>query len=242
MPVPTERKTKSATPRATPCHCSPSAARLMSFSSVTGKSSAAWSSSPKRRPSRPATFSVTCSVPSAATTPGTPTTTTVHQRGVEGSRVQQGRAQAGDRVRRSLGVRAGQLEILARADRALEIAERATDEACAEVEPEHQRSLGHGLEVDGSVAGAVRPARGFAHEPGVEQGTQREGDRRLGDPRAARDLGARDRCAFADRLEHGPLVQRPEQRRRRSAGSGHLVKDINPRGSEFLRLDSVLPE
>ena len=35
-PVPIERNTKSSTPRATPRHCSPSAARLMSFSSVTG--------------------------------------------------------------------------------------------------------------------------------------------------------------------------------------------------------------
>ena len=41
-PVPTERNAKSSTPRATPCHCSPSAARLMSFSSVTA--------SPRRRP------------------------------------------------------------------------------------------------------------------------------------------------------------------------------------------------
>ena len=39
MPVPIERKRKSSTPRATPCHCSPSAARLTSFSSQTGSPS-----------------------------------------------------------------------------------------------------------------------------------------------------------------------------------------------------------
>ena len=47
-----------------------------------------------------------------------------------------------------------------------------------------------GFEVDGAVAGAVRPALGLAHEAGVEQGLERKGDRRLRDPRAARDLGA----------------------------------------------------
>ena len=48
MPVPIERKRKSSTPRATPCQCSPSAARFTSFSSQTRSPRRSSSVAPKR--------------------------------------------------------------------------------------------------------------------------------------------------------------------------------------------------
>ena len=148
------------------------------------------------RPSSPATFSVSCSVPSRGDHAGHADDDAVDQRGVECGRARAAR-RVGGRSRRSRlrrprwrARRPG-----ARGSSPSRSHTRAADEARAEVEPEHERGFGHGLEVDGSVAGPVRPALGLAHEPGVEQRLQRERDGRLRDPRAARDLGARDRRA-----------------------------------------------
>ena len=142
MPVPTDRKTKSSTPRATPSQRSPRAARLMSFSSMIGRPRRASSSASKGRPSSPGTFAASWSVPSAApVTPGTPTTTP--------SIRSPGRPAAGDeRVGSSahgrecpLRVGALELDVLTRADRPAEVADRTAQEPCPEVEPEDERSL-----------------------------------------------------------------------------------------------------
>ena len=65
-------------------------------------------------------------------------------------------AQAGDRVDRALGVGAVELDVLPRADLAAQVADRAAQEARAEVEAEHEPRLGHDLEEGGAVR---RPAR-----------------------------------------------------------------------------------
>ena len=189
MPVPIERKTKSSTPRATPCHCSPRAARLMSFSSVTGRPSALWSSLPNSRPSSPSTFSARRRTPvSCSTTPGTPTTTLSTRSGIEDGRPEQGGLKPPDRLDRVGHRREGQLDVLPCADRPGEVAHGASDEPRAEIEPEHEGGVDNGLEVHGAVAGAVGAAGGFADQAGVEQRLERRRDGRLRDPGAAGDL------------------------------------------------------
>ena len=54
-----------------------------------------------------------------------------------------------------LGLDAGELDVLARAHVAAQVADRAAQEARAEVEPEHERGLGHRLEEDRAVASAA---------------------------------------------------------------------------------------
>src|SRR5262249_26778953 len=74
-----------------------------------------------------------------------------------------------DRSERLGGVCAGDLDVLARSDRALEIADRAAEKACAEVEPEDERGLRDRLEVRGAVPRAAGIGRGLAHEPRIEK-------------------------------------------------------------------------
>ena len=142
----------------------------------------------------------------------------LHQRG----------GQVGHAVQHLARLRAWQLDVLACTDAAGEVADGAAQEAGAEVEAEHQRGLGHRLEEHGAVGRPVAGGIRLAHEPGVEQRRQRRGRRRLRDPRAAADLGARDRCARADRVEHGTLVQMLQEGlsrhlRRNSNGIKHLT-------------------
>jgi hypothetical protein len=127
---------------------------------------------------------------------------------------------------------------LARADLAGQVAERAADEARAEVEPEHDRGLRDGLEVDRAVTRAVRSLRCLADEIGLEKRLEGERDRRLRDPRTPGDLGPRDRSSGADRVEHRALVEVTEQRGGRSTVWGHLVKDINVIAAFLLALDA----
>ena len=51
----------------------------------------------------------------------------------------------------------GELDVLARANAAAEVADRPAQEAGAEVEAEHERRLGNRLEEHGAVARALRP-------------------------------------------------------------------------------------
>src|SRR5262249_59798388 len=87
--------------------------------------------------------------------------------GIESRRLRQRLAQALDRLDRLLRFGDLQLDILAGANLAGEITDRAADEARTEVEPEHDRCLRHGLEVDGAVAGAVRSLGRLADELGL---------------------------------------------------------------------------
>ena len=203
IPVPTERNTKSSTPRATPCHCSPSAARLMSFSSVTGRSRRCSSSLANDRPSSPATFSARLSDAVVPDDARDADDDAVEERGVERRRLEERAPQAG-RSRRSRLPR--RRTVSSTSCRARIVPARSQtaprSEARAQVEAEHQRRLGHRLEVDGAVAGPVGAVLGLADEPRLEQRLERERDRRLRDARAPGDLGARDRRAGADGLEH----------------------------------------
>ena len=104
-----------------------------------------------------------------------------------------------------------------------EVADRAAQEAAAEVEPERERRLGDRLEEDRAVARAGRLLGGLADEAGVDERLERERDGRLRDPGPARDLGPRDRRARADRLEHRALVQVLEERGERGAASGSRI-------------------
>ena len=147
----------------------------------------------------------------------------VDQSRLEAGRAGKGVAQLGDRGERAVGVGgAAELDVVARADRTGEIADGASQEARTEVDPEHERGLGHRLEVEGSVGGPRRPIGGLADEPCLEQRSEGERDRRLRDPGPPRDLRPRDRRSASDRLEHGLLVQALQQGRR--GHSGIVVK------------------
>ena len=74
MPVPTERKAKSSMPRAMPRHCSPSAARLMSFSSSPARRAAARARRRSLAPRARGRSSARAPAAAGSTTPGTPTT------------------------------------------------------------------------------------------------------------------------------------------------------------------------
>ena len=130
---------------------------------------------------------------------------------VELRRREQRRAQPLAGLDRLGGVGDLQLDVLPRADDAVQIAERAAHEAGAEVEAQHERRLRHRLEVNRAVAGSVGATLGLAHEPAIDERLQRQGDGRLRDPRPPRDLRARDRRAGADRLEHLSLVDLLQQ-------------------------------
>ena len=101
----------------------------------------------------------------------------------------------------------------------------APREAGAEVEPEHERGLRHGFEVDRAVARALRRRTRLADEPGDEKRLQRQRDGRLRDSGTPGDLRPRDGRAEAYRLEDGALVEPPEERR--NGAIGHLVSDSN---------------
>jgi hypothetical protein len=124
--------------------------------------------------------------------------------------------QSVDHLERSIRVGAVERDVLPRADLPAEIADRAAEEACAEIEPEHERGLRHGFEEGGSVRRAARARLRLTHEPGVEQRAQRQRDGRLRDPGTARDLRPRDRRAGPDRVQDGALVHVLQQRRRRA--------------------------
>ena len=128
----------------------------MSFSTVTVSSSRVRRSSAQSRPSRPGTLVASVRRPvSASTTPGTPTTApSIRSAGSPLASASE-TPEAGDRVDRPLGVGAVELDVLPRADLAAQVADRAAQEARAQVEAEHEPRLGHDLEEGGAVG---RPA------------------------------------------------------------------------------------
>ena len=232
MPVPTDRKTKSSTPRATPCHCSPSAARLMSFSSVTGRSRASCSSSANLRPSR------------SGDVLGKAEHARSRARRPPGRRRRR-RRRARRRGRRSRAASRGAARSPRRAPAAsatpsstscrartwpTQVADRPAHEARAQVEPEHERRLRNRLEVDGAVARPVRPRARLAHEPRVEQRLQRERDGRLRDARP----GARSRRARSARRRGWSRAPSRSFRRlsRRRTGASLLVTIVNKPNAE----------
>ena len=228
MPVPIERKAKSSTPRATPCHCSPSAARLTSLTSVTRRPRRRSRSAPNGRPRGP-----------RRRRERDPAALRRRPRDADDGTVQvepsgpvasmSALPEPRDRVERARR-RAAELDVLPGADVAAQVADRAAEEARAEVEPEHERRLGNRLEEDRAVVRAVRLARRLAHEPRADQRLERERHRRLRDSRAPRDLGSRDRRPGADRLEHRALVHVLEERRDRGGDLG--LRSCAPSRSE----------
>ena len=154
------------------------------------------------------TMPVACS-----TTPGMPTTVSSINSGERPAARTRASRNSTIGVERAFCVDPAVLDVLSRANRAGEIAERAAEEPRAEIDPEDERSLGDGLEVDGAVARAGGGGRGLAHEPGAEQRLEGQRDGRLRDARPPRDLRARDRRPAADRVEDGFLVQALQQRR-----------------------------
>ena len=231
MPVPTERNAKSSTPRATPRHCSPTAARSTSFSRLTGTSRRPRSSGPKASPSRPGTLVARLMRPvRRVDDPWHSDDRAVDARRVEPSRGYERVAEAHDRVEHAARVLAEDLDVLAGADLAGEVADRAAEEPRADVETEHERRLGHGLEEDRAVARPLRVVLRLAHEAGLEQRLQGQRHGRLRDPGATRDLGSRDRRRGADRLEHGTLVEVLEERGARTArlvAVVHVGRNLN---------------
>jgi hypothetical protein len=128
------------------------------------------------------------------------------------------------------GVGHRELDVVAGADGAAQVAQRAAQEARADVDAEDERGLVDRLEEQRAVARAAGIVAGLAHEPGRHQRLQGQRDGRLGDARAARDLGARDRAAAADSLEDRALVEVLQQRGRGAARGDrvrHIVREPN---------------
>ena len=185
MPVPTERKAKSATPRATPSHCSPTAARLTSFSSVTGATRRSPSSSRRARPSRPGMFGVVSrSFPVPfSTTPGMPRTTpSIRSGGRSAAATSESRSATMLRVRRRRR-RPGARRPDAPGFPA-EVADRPAEEPRAKVEAQYEGRLRHRLEEDGAVARPLGIPQRLADEPRAES-----------DRGPARRSASRSRCA-----------------------------------------------
>ena len=80
-------------------------------------------------------------------------------------RAHEGVAQTDDRIERALGVDAAVLDVVTGADRAGQVAERAAQEARAEVDPEDERRFRDRLEVDGAVRRACGPAAASRTSP-----------------------------------------------------------------------------
>ena len=142
----------------------------------------------------------------------------VQERAVEARRGDQPLPEAADLVEDAPGVAPFDLDVEARAGVPAKVTDRAAQEAAAHVETEHERGLRHRLEEHGTVARPCGLARRLADEARLEERLERERDGRLGDSRAAGDLGARDGRPGADRLEHGPLVHVLEKRREGRSG------------------------
>ena len=194
--------TKSSTPRAMPCHCSPTAARLMSFSTVTGSSSRVELVRRSRRPRGPATFVGELEPPGLARR-RRPARRRRRRRSGRRAGPSPPRARARE-ARRSpsiapLGVGAVELDVLPRTDLAAQVADRAAQEARAQVEPEHEPRLGHGLEEDGAVGrppgsgfvSRTRPASSSDWSASETVGFEIPARREI----SAREIGAPERIA-----------------------------------------------
>jgi len=216
--VPIDRKRKSSTPPATPRHCSPSAARLTSFSSH-AQPEPRLEGVRERRALEPRDVRREGDrAPLRVDDAGNADDDAVQEPVVQAGRLDERRPELGDLGEDARGVGMLDLDIEAGPDVAAEVADRTAEEATADVEPERERRLGDGLEEDRPVPRAARPLGGLADEPRVEERPERERHGRLRDPGPARDLRARDRGARADRLEHRPHVEVLEERRKGRGG------------------------
>ena len=146
--------------------------------------------------------------PLSSTTPGTPTTTPSTRSGDAPVA-----ATSASRRAATIASSAVSASLLASStswrarDRPAEVAHRAAQEPRPEVEARARappRGRGRRRRRRSS---AVRVVLGLADEPCVDERAKGERDGRLRDPGAPGDLGAGDRRAGADRLEHGALVQ-----------------------------------
>jgi hypothetical protein len=106
--------------------------------------------------------------------------------------------------------------VAARHDGPGDVGDGGADELATDVDPDDPAGLGVQLVEDRARAFPARRAADFADQPGARELGERQGHGRLGEPRLARHLGARDRPAATDRLERGTLVDRAQQAR----GSG----------------------
>jgi hypothetical protein len=93
---------------------------------------------------------------------------TVDQVGRPTARVEERGAKVDDRVERPRCIGAAELDVLAGPDLAPQVAERTTQEARPDVQPEHERGVRNRLEVHGAVARPSRVVRRLAHQPGIE--------------------------------------------------------------------------
>ena len=158
-------------------------------------------------PSRPGTRGARWTRDASSTAPGTPKTTPSISAAVEPAGLDEVRLQGDDRAKHLHDVRAVDLHVLARPYVPAQVAERSAQEARPEVEAQHERGLGDGLEEQRAVAAATRVVVDLPDERGMQKGAKRDRDGRLGDPGSPRDLGPRDRRAGPDRLEDGTLVE-----------------------------------
>jgi hypothetical protein len=156
----------------------------------------------------------------------------------QGRAVDQRAVQCRNRIERAVGVGATKLDVLARADAAGEVGDGAAQKARAQVQAEHECSVGNWFEEHGAVAGAVGTVHGLADEPRVLECPQRERNGRLRDADTPRDLRPRDRCARPDRLQDGALIHVLQQWRR-GACQIHPVKKINSITPKSHLLDSI---
>ena len=132
-----------------------------------------------------------------------------------------------DRPERCGSAALGELDVLPGTNAAAEVADRPAQEAGAEVEAEHERSLGDGLEVHGAVGTGPRALRKPHARPVLDKRLERQRHRGLRDPRTARDLGPRDWRSGPDRLEHRALVQVLEKGRMARVCSLTMVNNPN---------------
>ena len=214
-PVPIEMKTKSSTPRATPRQRSPSAARLMSFSTVTGQPERARRSSlPKLAPLEAGDVRASRTVSRAGSTaPGHADDDAVDRDPRRDRRPRRSDvAQAGDRASSTASASAPPSAPSSTSCRARISPRRsqsgAAQEARAEVEAEDERRLGHRLEEDGAVARAAR-RRAAPRGRGRLSSSACSASETVGfEMPARREISAREiGGAGADRLEHGALVE-----------------------------------
>ena len=192
----TER-TQSSRPRATPSHCSPTAARLVSLSTITGTPSRSAAASAKCIPSSPSTL-VNPTTPVAVSTTAGATTTAVSISDPDSAVASTSESQRAEGVQHCSRVRADELDVGAR-NLTAEVADRSAQETGAEVEPHDERCLRDRLEEQRAVPRPAGVLDRLAHQARVQERLQGLRDGRFRDPArreiSAREMGAPSRIA-----------------------------------------------
>ena len=188
-PAPTRRNAKSATPWATPFRCSAIAARLTSFSSLTGLRSARSSCSRRSAGAEPRKVgrghhSVDRRDDGRQGDDGV-----LEQVGRELARPQQRAAAAREHVD-ALRDRATAADLFPGPHLAVQVAECSANGARPEVDAEDDGGFGVGLVVGGAVVRPLGVVLGLAHESVLEQRAKDERHGRPGDACLAGDLSA----------------------------------------------------